>query len=75
MCVRTCRQRTPAEKNVVADVVAFRKDGDDDESVQVQPFHKDPRGASGEHVVERSKQQLALPVLKRERWFCCFNDN
>ena len=65
------RRRTPAEKSVVSDVVALGEDGDDDERVQVQPFHEDPHSAGRQHVVEDGEQQLALPVLgKRE--FVCF---
>ena len=57
-------QHTPAEKDVVADVVAFGKDGDDDERVQVEPLHEDPQAAGCQHVIEGREQQLALPVLK-----------
>ena len=57
-------QHTPAEKDVVADVVAFGKDGDDNERVQVEPLHENPHAAGCQHVTEGGEQQLALPVLK-----------
>ena len=54
---------TPAQEDVVTDVVALREDGDDDEGVEVEALHKDPEAAGRPGVVEGHEQQLALPVL------------